>query len=57
VVVLQIRMRDIAQRCLATGATLPPEYLGYRRIWTLLGWPAFGAILVIVYLMIFKPAF
>ncbi|OGA08302.1 MAG: hypothetical protein A2W68_04030 [Betaproteobacteria bacterium RIFCSPLOWO2_02_64_14] len=55
-VVLQIRMRDIAQRCLRTGAPLSPEYLRYRRVWTLLGWPAFGAILVIVYLMIFKPA-
>ena len=57
VLVLQIRMRDIAQRCLATGAALPAEYERYRHIWTLLGWPAFGAILVIVYLMIFKPAF
>jgi uncharacterized membrane protein len=56
VVVLQIRMRDIAQRCLETGVALPPKFQGYRRIWTLLGWPAFGAILVIVYLMIFKPA-
>ena len=54
-VVLQIRMRDIAERCLGAGAPLPPEYLRSRRIWTLLGWPAFGAILVIVYLMIFKP--
>ena len=55
VVVLQLRMRNIAQRCLATGAALPREYERYRNRWTLLGWPAFGAILVILYLMIFKP--
>ena len=57
VVALQIRMRDIAQRCLAMGTALPVEYARYRRVWTVLGWPAFGAILVIVYLMIFKPVF
>jgi uncharacterized membrane protein len=57
VVALQIRMRDIALRCLAAGVALPPEYARYRRAWTLLGGPAFGAVLVIVYLMIFKPAF
>ena len=57
VVALQISMRDVALRCLAAGVALPPDYARYRRIWTLLGWPAFGAILVIVYLMIFKPAF
>ena len=56
VVVLQIRMRDIAVRCLTAGMPLPPEYLRYRSVWTLLGWPAFGAILVILYLMLFKPA-
>ena len=56
VVALQIRMRDIAQRCLAMGTALPVEYARYRRVWTVLGWPAFGAILLIVYLMIFKPA-
>ena len=57
VVALQIRMRDIAQRCLTMGVALPAEYGHYRRLWTLLGWPAFAAILVIVYLMIFKPTF
>lgn len=57
VVVLQIRMRDIAQQCLAVGTALSIEYARYRRVWTVLGWPAFGAILLIVYLMIFKPAF
>ena len=57
VVVLQIRMRDTAQRCLAMGTALPVEYARYRRVWTVLGWPAFGAILAIVYLMIFKPVF
>jgi uncharacterized membrane protein len=56
VVVLQIRMRDIAQRCLTAGIPLPAEYARYRRIWTWLGYPAFGAVLAIVYLMVFKPA-
>ena len=57
VVVLQIRMRDLAQRTVAAGASaLPPRYHRLARIWFWLGWPAFLAMLAIFWLMIAKPA-
>lgn len=57
VVVLQIRMRDLAEQAVAAGeATLPPRYHRLARIWFWLGWPAFLSMLVIFWLMIAKPA-
>lgn len=46
VVWLQIQLRRIAGTCLQSG---------YLRIWFILGWPAFTAVLAIFYLMVFKP--
>ena len=57
VVVLQIRMRDLAQRAVAAGEpALPPLYHRLARIWFWLGWPAFLSMLAIFWLMIAKPA-
>ena len=57
VVVLQIRMRDLAQRAVAAGEPeLPPRYHRLARVWFWLGWPAFLAMLAIFWLMIAKPA-
>jgi uncharacterized membrane protein len=56
VVWLQIRMRDLAQAAVNTGAPLPAEYYRYYRRWFGLGWPAFIGVLVIFYLMVAKPA-
>jgi len=56
VVVIQIRMRDIAASAVAAGATeLPERYWRLSRIWFWLGWPAFLSVLVIVWLMIARP--
>ncbi|MBF0192765.1 MAG: DUF2269 domain-containing protein [Magnetococcales bacterium] len=55
VVWLQIRMRDLAAGALAAGEELPSRYHHYFRIWFILGWPAFLSVLLIFYLMIFKP--
>jgi uncharacterized membrane protein len=55
VVWLQIRMRDIAAAAVADGAPLPARYRRYARIWFGLGWPAFIAVILIVYLMVAKP--
>jgi uncharacterized membrane protein len=55
VVWLQIRMRDIAAAAVADGAPLPARYRRYARIWFGLGWPAFIALILIVYLMVAKP--
>jgi uncharacterized membrane protein len=55
VVRLQIRMRDLAATARANGASVTPEYQRLARIWFLLGWPAFLAVIVIVFLMVAKP--
>ncbi len=57
VVVLQIRMRDLAEAAAAAGApALPPRYHALARVWFWLGWPAFLSMLAIFWLMIAKPA-
>ncbi len=55
VVRLQIRMRDLAADAQANGASLPPDYHRLTRVWFLLGWPAFLAVIVTVFLMVAKP--
>ena len=54
VVLLQIRMHRLAEAALAAGTALPDRYHHYARCWFWLGWPAFGAVLAIFYLMVFK---
>ncbi len=53
VVHLQIRIRDLART--ATGSDLPLEAARAYRLWFALGWPAFGALIVIFWLMVTKP--
>ena len=55
VVWLQIRARDLACDAARTGSALPAEYHRTMRWWFALGWPAFTAVVVIVYLMVRKP--
>ncbi|MEN3791930.1 DUF2269 domain-containing protein [Fulvimarina sp. MAC3] len=55
VVWLQLRMRDLAAQAAEKGTPLPPDYHRLFRCWFALGWPAFGAVLVIFHLMIQKP--
>jgi len=55
VVWLQLRMRDLARQASAAGEALPPLYYVYYRRWFALGWPAFAGVVVIFWLMIFKP--
>jgi len=55
VVLLQIRVRDIARQSAAEGSTLPAGYRRYMRIWFALGWPAFLSLIGIFYLMVAKP--
>jgi len=56
VVWLQWRASQLAQTALRTRSALPPDYYRYMRIWFLLGWPAFLAVIAIFWLMIAKPA-
>lgn len=55
VVWLQIRMRDMAGAALQSGSALPNAYWRYQRAWFVLGWPAFFALVVAVWLMVGKP--
>ena len=56
VVWIQIRLRDLAADAARRGVPTPPEYQRLFRIWFALGWPAFGAVMAILLLMIAKPS-
>jgi uncharacterized membrane protein len=56
VVVLQRRMRDIAERCARDGRPLGPDYRKLARAWFVLGWPAFGALVIVIALMVARPS-
>lgn len=53
VLVLQIRMRDLASESLALGLPLPSLYHHYAKIWLWLGVPAFFGMIGITTLMVF----
>ena len=55
VVLLQIRMRDMAKAAVETGNPLPDHFRTFDRWWIALGAIAFPAVLAILYLMVFKP--
>ena len=57
VVAIQIRLKGLAERAASEGTELPPAYHRLYRMWFILGWPAFGAVLAIYGLMIAKPVF
>ncbi|MBO6765625.1 DUF2269 domain-containing protein [Maricaulis sp.] len=53
VVWIQYRVRD--RLAAAEGEAVPPEVHRLMRIWFVLGWPAFAALIAIFVLMITKP--
>jgi uncharacterized membrane protein len=54
VVYIQYLLRTMAEKAVATGA-LSPKFKTLMRLWTTLGIAALITILVIFWLMIFKP--
>ena len=56
VVVIQIRLRDLARAAAASAAPLPTAYVRLYRIWFAFGFPAFFAVLGIFWLMLTRPA-
>jgi uncharacterized membrane protein len=56
VVWIQIRMRDLAQVAARENTPLPAAYWRWERVWTVLGFPAFFALLAVFWLMIAKPS-
>lgn len=55
VVRIQVRLRDMARAARDAGAPLPARYHRLYRIWFACGFPAFFAVLAIVWLMLTKP--
>ncbi|MEH6688947.1 MAG: DUF2269 domain-containing protein [Halopseudomonas sabulinigri] len=54
VVVIQYRLRTLANEALKSDQ-LTPDFGRLMRLWVALGIPAFAAILVLFWLMVFKP--
>lgn len=57
VVFIQIKMRDLARAAASTGENLPTDYYRLYRLWFAFGFPAFFAVIAILWLMIAKPTF
>ncbi len=56
VVWMQIKMRDLATTAGLAGAPLPAAYHRLFRLWSAFGFPGFGSVLLIIWLMIAKPS-
>ncbi|MBR0663884.1 DUF2269 domain-containing protein [Roseomonas hellenica] len=56
VVWMQARMRDLARAAVAAGQPLPAAYHRLFRWWFAFGFPAFAAVMAILWLMIARPA-
>ncbi|MBY0422114.1 MAG: DUF2269 domain-containing protein [Parvularculaceae bacterium] len=57
VVFMQRRMRDLARAAAAAGEPLSEAYHRLYRCWFVCGFPAFFAVLIILWLMIARPQF
>jgi len=55
VVFMQIEMRNLARAAAKTDQLLPPRYFTLFRRWFWCGFPGFGAVIIILWLMIAKP--
>ena len=55
VVFMQIEMRDLARRAVQDSAPLPPRYFALYDRWFMFGFPGFGSVALILWLMIAKP--
>jgi uncharacterized membrane protein len=57
VVWIQVRLRGLAKAAVQAGEPLPPLYHQLFQVWLACGFPAFSAVLAIVWLMLAKPSF
>lgn len=55
VVWIQIRLRQLSEEAVATGTALPRAYHRLFWTWFACGFPAFGAVMAILWLMIARP--
>ncbi|MDR0809243.1 MAG: DUF2269 domain-containing protein [Gemmobacter sp.] len=56
VVWMQIRLRNMARLAATQGEPLPKAYHRLYRWWFTFGFPAFGAVLAIIWLMLTRPS-
>ena len=56
VVALQMRVATLTRSALDQGTTLGPDYHRAMRRWFGLGWPAFAAMVLAVWLMVVRPS-
>jgi len=57
VVWIQHQLRDMAQAAVQLDTELPARYFSLYRIWFICGFPAFLAVLAIIWLMVSRPVF
>jgi len=57
VIFMQKEMRDLAGKAAAERRDLPPRYFLLFRRWVWFGFPGFGSVMAILWLMIAKPDF
>jgi uncharacterized membrane protein len=55
VVWMQVRMRNLARQAAASNEALPAAYHRLYRLWFAFGFPAFTAVLAIIWLMLARP--
>ncbi|WP_309084237.1 DUF2269 family protein [Chelativorans sp.] len=55
VVWMQMELRELAAAAAAQGTPLPERYHKIFRLWFAFGFPAFGAVITIFWLMITRP--
>lgn len=56
VVFLQLKLRDLAEAAVTANTPLGANYWRLYRAWFWLGWPAFGGLVVVFWLMVAKPS-
>jgi len=57
VVWIQMRLHRMAVKARDLGEALPDSYWRLYRVWFVCGFPAFAAVLAILWLMLMKPVF
>lgn len=55
VVWIQHRLKTLVAEALIHGTTLPVSYHRLFRYWMLLGLPAFASLVIVFFIMVFKP--
>jgi len=55
VVWIQIQLKKMLAHSVSSGEALPERYHKLFKLWFLLGWPAFTGLIIIFFLMVFKP--